>query len=152
VSDLIQVHPSERVTLPNGDEAEIDVGMVPLTRALWALGYQTKGCCQDFGDSIEKNGHRTTTPDDDRQRFAAFYRGQAWIKMPMPDATRVIGMLGKNPLFDERVRRWTHPEAWMSIVYIFPNGQGEAELMNAAQLHFPRTQIGELVEVLNRMT
>jgi hypothetical protein len=146
--DLIQVHPVECLVPPGGEEIEIDVEMAPLMRRLWSMGLETKGCCQDFGESILHNGHRSTTSDDDRQRFADFYRGQAWLKMPLPDATRLISSISNHPLFEHRLRRWTHPEAWMSIAYIFPNGEGVAEVTKAAQLHFPRVQLPELVEAL----
>jgi hypothetical protein len=150
--DLIQVHPAERLVPPGGGEIEIDLEMVPLIHRLWAMGLETKGCCQDFGESIEHNGRRSTTPDDDRQRFADFYRGQAWLKMPVPDATRLISSISNHPLFEQRLRRWTHAEAWMSIAYIFPDDQGVAELTTSAQLHFPRVQLPELVETLSQVT
>lgn len=149
MSDLIQVHPAERLVTPDGAEVDIDVEMVPLLQQLWAMGLQTKGCCQDFGDSIGNNGHRSTTPDDDRQRHATFYAGQAWLKMPLADAARLISAISDHPAFGQRVRRWTHPEAWMAIAYIFPDDNGVAELTKAAQLHFPRVQVPELVEALS---
>jgi hypothetical protein len=147
MSDLKQVHPTERLITPAGDAVDIDAEMVPLIRRLWAMGLQTKGSCQDFGESILHNGHRSTSPDDARQRFADFYRGQAWLKMPTEDATRLISIISGHPTFAHRLRRWTHPEAWMTIVYIFPGDDG-ADLANAAQLHFPRVQLPELVTVL----
>lgn len=146
--DLIPVHPTQRLVTPDGTEAEIDVEMVPLIRGLWKLGLTTKGCCQDFGDSILNNGHRSTSPDDARQRFADFYTGQAWLKMPTSDAKHLITILGSHPTFGPRMRRWTHPEAWMNILYIFPSDEVGVELADAAQLHFPREQVPELVEAL----
>lgn len=148
MSDLKQVHPTEHLVAPSGDEIDIDVEMVPLIRRLWDMGLTTKGCCQDFGDSILNNGHRSTSPDDARQRFADFYSGQAWLKMPTEDATRLISELGTHPTFGPRFRSWTHPDAWMNIVYIFPSDGGGAELANAAQLHFPSVQLSELVDAL----
>jgi hypothetical protein len=148
MSELKQVHPSERLIIPETGPVDIDVEMVPLMRQLWAMGLTTLGCCQDFGDSILHNGHRSTTTDDDRQRFADFYRGQAWLKMPVANALRLISSISDHPLFSQRLRRWTHPEAWMSIAYIFPDFDGSAELAKSAQLHFPRVQIPELVEAL----
>jgi hypothetical protein len=147
MSDLIQVHSSRLLALPGGGEADIDLDMVPLVQRLWALKLETTGCCQDFGESIESNGHRSPTSDHDRQRHADFYRGQAWLKMPTGDATALTALLGTHPVFRERMRRWTHPESWMSIVYIFPTDQG-ADLADAAQIHFPRAQIPELTAAL----
>lgn len=147
MSDLMQVHRSERMTVPGGAEIDVDVEMVPLIRRLWDIGLRTNGCCQDFGESILSNGHQSTTTDDDRARFVAFYRGQAWLKMPTGDAKWLISAICENPAFTERLTRWTHPEAWMNIVYIFPSDYSAA-LAKTAQLHFPRVQIPELVEAL----
>jgi hypothetical protein len=97
MSDLKPVHPTQRLVAPDGGEVDIDVEMVPLIQELWKQGLTTKGCCQDFGDSILNNGHRSTSPDDARQRFADFYSGQAWLKMPTADATRLIARLGAHP-------------------------------------------------------
>jgi len=148
MSDLTQVHPTQCLVAPGGTEVDIDVEMVPLVQRLWELGLATKGCCQDFGDSILNNGHRSTSPDDARQRFAGFYSGKAWLKMPTDDAKRLISALGSHPTFGPRMRRWTHPEAWMNILYIFPSANGGADLADAAQLHFPREQLPELAETL----
>jgi hypothetical protein len=148
MSDLRQVHPTEPLITPEGEAIDIDAEMVPLIRRLWAVGMQTKGCCQDFGDSILNNGHRSTSPDDARQRFADFYSGQAWLKMPTTDAVRLISTISGHPRFADRLRRWTHPEAWMNVVYIFPDEEDGAALANAAQLHFPRVQLPELVTAL----
>ena len=149
MSDLKPVHPTERLTSPLGEAIDIDAEMVPLIRRLWALGLQTKGCCQDFGESIMHNGHRSTSPDDARRRFADFFRGQAWLKMPTDDATRLISMISDHPIFGPRLKRWTHADAWMNIIYIFPASDGAVEPANAAQLHFPRLQLPELVTALD---
>jgi hypothetical protein len=67
--------------------------------------------------------------------------------MPAQDATRLLTEVSDHPVFAHRLRRWTHPEAWMNVVYIFPSDEG-ADLANAAQLHFPRVQLPELVAAL----
>jgi hypothetical protein len=149
MSDLKPVHATDRLTTPLGEAIDIDAEMVPLIRRLWTLGLQTKDCCQDFGESLMHNGHRSASPDDARQRFADFYRGQAWLKMPTDDAIRLISMISDHPAFGPRLRRWTNPEAWMNIIYIFPRDDGGADLANAAQLHFPRLQPPELVTALD---
>lgn len=147
--DLINVHPSERLALPGGGGADIDVEMVPLMRALWRLGLGTRGCCQDFGESILGNGHQSTTSDDDRRRHAAFFAGQAWLKMPVDDAVALLDIVAGHDQFAERVRRWTHPEAWMSVIYVFPTDAGGVEPAKAVQLHFPREQIPDLTAALS---
>lgn len=150
MSGLKQVHPTERLVLPSGEETDVDVEMVPLVRRLWAMGLETTGCCQDFGESILNNGHRSTSPNNARQRWVDFYRGYAWLKMPTKDAMSLVAALGRLPQFAERMRRWTHPEAWMNIVYMFPGDEDVASVADAAQLHFPRVQLPELVQALNQ--
>jgi hypothetical protein len=145
---LKQIHPSERLIIPGGEATDIDVEMVPLMRRLWAMGLVTNGCCQDFGESIARNGHGSTTTDDDRERLATFFKGRAWLKMPTGDAIRLIGMIKGDPRLGQLLGRWTHPEAWMNIVYILPNAQNGAALAATAQLHFPVLHIPELIAAL----
>ena len=45
-----QVHPAQRLSAPDGTQADIDTEIVPLIRALWALGLATTASCQDFGE------------------------------------------------------------------------------------------------------
>jgi hypothetical protein len=40
-------HAFQLLTDPYDDEVEIDIEIVPLIRALWALGLETMNCCQD---------------------------------------------------------------------------------------------------------
>jgi hypothetical protein len=144
---LVQVHPT--VTLAyRGGQIDVDEAMVPLVQQLWAMDFKTEGCCQDFGESIERNGHRSDTSAADRQRHATFYHGQAWLKLPEMDAVRLIAILGTSPEFAERVRRWTHPDAWQSIIHIYPMSNGYARRAYTAQLTFPREQLGTLLKVL----
>src|SRR5712664_3422691 len=46
----LQIHSSQRLTTPDGTKADIDTEIVPLVRALWALGLTTTASCQDFGE------------------------------------------------------------------------------------------------------
>lgn len=148
----VQIHPSERLPLPGGaGHADVDVEMVPLVRALWADGYTTVGCCQNLGESIEHNGHRSPVALQHRRRWAEFYRGHAWLSLPAGDARRLIGALGTHPVFGERVRRWTHPDAWMAVGYLFPTADGRAEPEPLVQVSFPAAQIGQLLVALNDM-
>lgn len=144
----VPIHPSKRLASPGGGQVDIDLAMIPLMRALWACGMRTLGCCQDLGESIEKNGHGSPVPARDRQRHADFYKGRAWLKMPMPDANQLIAILGADPVFASRVRRWTHPEAWQCTVYIFPTDDGHARPADAAQINFPTEQIDEVTALL----
>ncbi len=146
--ELGQVHPTVSLAY-RGGLVDVDEAMVPVVKQLWAVGIHTEGCCQDFGESIERNGHRSDTSAADRERHAAFYRGQAWLKLPEADAVRLIAILGESPQFAERMRRWTHPEAWQNIIHIFPTDDGYARRAHAAQLTFPGEQLGTLLEVLH---
>jgi hypothetical protein len=147
---VINVHPTEFLTPPGAHEpVAIDTGLVPLIRLLWSLGFTTLGCCQNFGESILHNQHRSDTTLQDRRRHADFHRNRVWLKMPEEDALRLIGELGDDPIFHQRMRRWTHPEAWQNIVYLFPTSNGRAAPERTAQLTFPRNQLAELDLVLN---
>jgi hypothetical protein len=144
----IQIHPARTLVLPDGGRAEIDVAMVPVIQAFWGYGLRTLGCCQDLGESIEHNGHGSPVAPRHRQRHADFYQGRAWLKMPVPDANRLIAMLGQDPVFGIRVRRWTHPEAWQCTIWVFPTGDGDAAPASAAQINFPAAHIDDVVEFL----
>jgi hypothetical protein len=150
--EIGQVHPAVSLRFPSGGQVDIDEELVPLVERLWSLGFATAGCCQDFGESIEMNQHRSTTSDDDRKRHADFHRGRVWLKLPEADAIRLITLLGRHPVFGERVRRWTHPEAWQNVIYIFPAADGDAQRTSAAQLTFPHSQLADLIAALEDPT
>jgi hypothetical protein len=69
---------------------EVDEDMAPVVQQLWVMGFKTEGCCQDFGESIERNEHRSDTSEADRKRHADFHHGMAWLKLPEADAVRLI--------------------------------------------------------------
>ncbi|WP_433144944.1 hypothetical protein ACQPZ8_01165 [Actinomadura nitritigenes] len=143
-----QIHPADKLAVPGGGLVDIDRAVVPLVRTLWNLGFTTLGCCQDLGGSIEHNGHGSPVPAEDRQRWAAFCKGHAWLKLPTQDANRLVGILGADPLFAERVRRWTHPDAWQAVIWLFPTDDGYAGPEPAVQITFPADQLNDLVAVL----
>ncbi|MFC5183201.1 hypothetical protein [Actinomadura harenae] len=145
--ELGQVHPTVPL-VHEGETIDVDEDLVPLIQRLWELGFTTEGCCQDFGESIEHNGHRSNTSPADRQHHADFHRGKVWLKLPEDDAVRLIAILGTSPEFAERVRRWTHPDAWQNVIHIFPTNDGHARRAPSAQLTFPREQLGALLKVL----
>jgi hypothetical protein len=61
----LQIHSSQRLTAPDGTQADIDTEIVPLVRALWALNLVTTASCQDFGEgtagasNLSKSAGRT---------------------------------------------------------------------------------------------
>ncbi|WP_344896457.1 hypothetical protein [Actinomadura meridiana] len=117
-------------------------------RIMWKLSLTTLGCCQDIGESIDHNGHGSSMPASDRQRWVDFYKGYAWVKLPSVDANRLIGIVGANVVFGQRVRRWTHPEAWQAVVWLFPTNEGNARPEPNAQITFPANQIEDLTSLL----
>ncbi|HET9079643.1 MAG TPA: hypothetical protein VFO01_03890 [Trebonia sp.] len=73
-----QVHPAQRLSAPDGTVADIDTEIVPLVRALWALGLATTASCQDFGEGTA--GQRETGLYPSRyggDAFIAYYTGWA---------------------------------------------------------------------------
>jgi hypothetical protein len=143
-----QIHPSQRLTAPGGTEADIDTEIVPVVRALWALGVATTASCQDFGEGVE--GQREAVPHNScygGDGFIAFYRGYAWLKMPVPDAQLLADLLLSTEFHDKLARRWT-PGSWrMHAPMIFDEHRGIV-LANTAQIHFPKEQIPRLTSVL----
>ena len=60
----MQVHPSQRLTAPDGIQVNIDDDMVALILALWSLNLETTACCQDFGEGTA--GQRAASPHRSR--------------------------------------------------------------------------------------
>ena len=119
--------------------------MVPLVQALWSLCLRTVGCCQHLGESIANGPGSAQRPE--RQRHAAFYTGQAWLKMPVSDAQRMLGILLRHPEMEQHLNRWTRPGAWEVFSYLVAD-EGKVVQSDWAQIHFPKTQIPEVVEHL----
>ena len=70
--------------------------------------------------------------------------------MPLNDAQQLVTLLGRGPVLGHRVRRWTHPEAWMNICYLFPDEHDGEAAVTAVQLHFPNQQLPELLTALRQ--
>lgn len=143
-----QIHRTRLLGLPGGGAVQVDLVMVPVVRVLWQLGLQTRGCCQDLGESIASNGHGSSAPAAARQRHADFYSGQAWLQMPVDDALRLVSLIDTDPAFAARLRRRTHPQAWSTAVVIEPRAGEPAALSRLANLYFPRAQLPELIQTL----
>lgn len=146
--EVPQIHPSQRLIAPDGTWADIDAEMVPLIRALWALGFTTLACCQDFGEGTA--GQRKASQRQSRyggDAFIAYYTGFAWLKIPLPDARRLANILHGTEFHDRVALRWT-PGSWrMHVPIIFDKHLGFS-LDNAAQVYFPREQISSLTLAL----
>jgi hypothetical protein len=146
-----QIHPAQRLTTPEGTEVDIDTEIVPLVRALWALGLATTASCQDFGEGTA--GQRTVNQHPSRyggDAFIAYYTGYAWLKMPTPDAQWLANMLLGTEFHDKVTRRW-EPGSWrMHVPLIFDESCGIVPAY-ATQIHFPREQIASLTDTFERM-
>ena len=146
-----QIHPVHRLAAPDGTEADIDTDIVPLVRAVWALGLATTASCQDFGEGTA--GQRNAVPHAARyggDAFIAYYTGWAWLKMPLPDAHRLTTMLLGTEFRDRVARRW-EPGSWrMHVPLVFEEGTGITPA-SAAQIHFPREQTASLTLTLEQL-
>lgn len=142
------IHPYERLTTPTGVQAEIDVEIVPLVKALWSLDLMTISSCQDFGEGVAGQraiNHRRSYYHGDE--FIAYYTGYAWLKMPLSDAQHLANTLLGTAFRDIITQRWT-PDAWrLHVPLRYEEHQG-ITLTDTAQVHFPRIQIPALVATL----
>lgn len=146
-----QIHPSQRLTSPDGTQVDIDDEMASLVRALWALNLTTTASCQDFGEGTA--GQRAANQCPSRyggDAFIAYYTGYAWLKMPLPDTQRLANLLLSTEFHNKISLRWT-PGSWrMHIPLIFDENHGIIP-EDAAQIHFPRNQISILTSVLENI-
>jgi hypothetical protein len=85
-------HPTKRLRY-RGKMVRIDIEMVPIIRAIWALGLETRMCCQ----------HHTGFP-----RFGEEPPGWRMVCMPVKDATRFMRIAFPThldePMYDEKLR------------------------------------------------
>jgi hypothetical protein len=145
-----QIHPAQRLTTPDGTRADIDTEIVPLVRALWALGLTTTASCQDFGEGTagqRQARHRPSRYGGDA--FIAYYTGYAWLKMPVPDAQSLANTLLGTEFHDNVARRWESGSWRMHVPLVFDESQGIG-LEDAAQIYLPREQVVRLTLTLER--
>ncbi|MGH3875202.1 MAG: hypothetical protein ACRDSR_27515 [Pseudonocardiaceae bacterium] len=146
-----KIHPYERLITPDDAQVEIDTEMVPLVHALWANGLTTVACCQDIGESA--SGHRDparTTPSG-HGGFVEYYRGYAWLKMPLDDGLRLLNTLLGTAFHDRVATRW-QPKSWRMYVPLVYGRNNSIDLAEAAQLYFPREQVAELTAILTDLS
>lgn len=121
----LQIHPSQRLTAPDGSQVEIDTDIVPLVRALWALNLATTASCQDFGEGTA--GQRKANPRPSSyggDAFIAYHTGYAWLKMPVPHAQHLTNMLLDTEFRDNVTLRW-EPGSWrMHVPLVFDENRG----------------------------
>ncbi len=146
-----QVHPTEHLTTPDGSDADIDIEIVPLVRALWQLGLATTASCQDFGEGTA--GQRSANPRPSwygGDAFIAYHTGWAWLKMPVPDALRLGNLLLGTDFHDHVARRWQRGSWRMHIPVIFDEDHGISPA-DTAQIHLPKDQVPDLTRTLAHM-
>src|SRR6266702_930829 len=106
------IHPTQLLTTPLGEQVEIDAEIADLIQRLWEMGLATSASCQDFGEATA--GLRNTNPNPPEyghEGFIEYYTGFAWLKMPTDDATRLLNALAATS-FRERVSvRW-RADSW----------------------------------------
>lgn len=146
---MFQLHASTRLILPQADEAvEIDNEMVPLVRALWAKGWQTMACCQDDGEAVDAERAQGQRGEPTGHRgFIEYYKGWAWLKMPVADTLSLLAELGDHETFGPRVKvRWQQGSWRMHIPVICQDGR--CAPASYVQIYFPKEQITELTRAL----
>ncbi|MEV8055129.1 hypothetical protein AB0P37_01030 [Streptomyces antimycoticus] len=138
------IHPHETLTTPNGERVDIDTEMLPVIRELWRLSFTTSACCQDVGEATAGVRAKRATPlGYGGDAFIDYHRGWALLKLPIPDAMRLVALLAETPAFADQVRHPWRPSSWRMNVPLEPDGLGEAAL-----LHFPRQQLPQLAKTL----
>ncbi|MGI5170054.1 hypothetical protein ACQEU3_37455 [Spirillospora sp. CA-253888] len=88
MTDWKQFHPTKTLAAPDGQQAAIDVEMVPLIQQLWRLGIETKTACQDASEAVREGG--TRVPAEERPAKAARLTGRAWLVVSQEDGPRLI--------------------------------------------------------------
>ncbi|MEV7869853.1 hypothetical protein AB0P17_28045 [Streptomyces sp. NPDC088124] len=138
------VHRTETLTTPAGDQADIDTEMVPVIRALWGLGLTTTACCQDVGEAVAGiRAQRETPLGYGGDGFIAYHHGYALLKLPVPEAQRLVEMLAGTEAFGEWMRHPWRPGSWRMHIPLTAEGSAPEAL-----LHFSRSQIALLTDVL----
>jgi hypothetical protein len=123
-------HPVRELTGPRGTSVMIDVALVPLIEALWAAGFATVTCCQDFGESI----------GDKNPRKAAYWKGWVNLELPETDACRLAALATASGWFPVH---WADDGAWdMSSPLL--TRRGLIIRPDLVQIRFPASQLDDL--------
>jgi hypothetical protein len=130
----MSTHPQVQLVPPDSDEpVGIDVAMVPLVQALWAAGYRTVTCCQDFGESVA-----ATSP-----RRAAYWKGRVNLELPSTDACALAELAAAHGF----PMHWADDNAWEMSAPVLMLG-ARALLMDLVQVKFPASQLDELTALV----
>lgn len=129
--ETVQVHPFELLVTPDGDRVQIDRELVHLVQVLWDVGMRTLQSCEDVGASIYGGGW--LYPRRRGLRYAAFWDGFAWLKMPVEDAERLVALTADIAA----------GHGWECSSPIKRQGR-----MPVANLYFPASQIDQMLAAL----
>ncbi|MCW2889709.1 MAG: hypothetical protein QOE54_1267 [Streptosporangiaceae bacterium] len=140
--EITDVHPAEELVTPGGVPVPIDVELVPVIRALWALDLRTLMCCQDIGEAMASGGIRAMAEPG---RWSAFLSRHAWLKMPVDAGQALLARLDGTAEFSPRLSPKV-AGGWHSAVWLSPAG-----LAGHANIYFPRAQVPELAATLTAM-
>lgn len=146
---MFQFHETVRLTPPGAhDPVPVDTDMAPLIQQIWARGLKTMACCQDDGEAVDAervNGQRSKPTG--QRGFIDYYKGWAWLKMPVQDTFSLLSKLSEHEIFGPRIKiRWQRGSWRMHIPVIY-----QAETFSPAayaQIYFPKDQIAELTAAL----
>ncbi|MEU6403840.1 hypothetical protein [Streptomyces sp. NPDC046985] len=139
------IHPYEILTTPTGERVQVDAAMTPIVRELWRLHYSTSACCEDVGEATAGVREKRATPlGYGGGPFIEYHRGWALLKIPIPDAMRLVAALAETLEFGARVRHPWRQGSWRMNVPLGPDGFNDSVL-----LHFPKEQIPELARLLH---
>jgi len=141
------IHPCQRLATPDNEQVDIDTQMVPLVQTLWIMGLVTMACCQDLGESVAGLRDPERTTPSGHGGFVEYYRGYAWLKMPLGDGKRLLNTLLGTPFHDRVTLRWK-PGSWRMHVPLVHGEKNGIDLAYAAQIYFPGEQIPELTAIL----
>lgn len=120
MTDWTQVHPTYRLTAPDGREVNIDREMAPLVRELWRLGFETKLACQDAGEAVQGGGTRAA--ETDVPQASARLKGRAWLVVRREDGPRLLEIwrpVGQPAEWVMRpvCEKDSEPDHWVSITF-----------------------------------
>lgn len=144
------IHPTRSLLTPDGATVFIDVGMIPVVRALWSAGLTTVGCCQDSGEYAE--AARNSKPDREptgHAGYVEYYRGWAWLKMPVLDATALTNTLAETSFRRAVTVRW-QKGSWRISVPVVHDEEIGMQLAPHAHIYLPCDQLEDLSEAVSK--